>query len=182
MLRSAMPMLADLDDPPRSRLPGLLAGSLIGLPAVGLLAWLILPPLMGSILGGAESFDQRLRREDTYMQAICTEGLDVERDKELCGCVWAVEYPSLDCRHRFLRWSLDRHVTSCGDEATRKQALSFCACVDVISESVVKAEAALATYESLAPAEILKLENCIALDDALELPSLESLGVASAPE
>ncbi|MCA9661848.1 MAG: hypothetical protein KC486_26145 [Myxococcales bacterium] len=187
-----MPMLADLDDPPRSRLPGFLTGAAIGLPFVGLIAWLILPGLTGAVLGGAQDFDERLRKEDAYMDAVCGEAFDIKRDERLCGCVWVAEFPSLDCQHRFLRWRIDRAVESCADEATRKGALSFCSCVDVVSERVAEAEAAAAATAGVDPAaapkdpasdpvgdasrpELTKFENCLGLDDALEPPAIETL-------
>ncbi|MEZ4380242.1 MAG: hypothetical protein R3A79_02765 [Nannocystaceae bacterium] len=191
-----MPMLADLDDPPRSRLAGFLAGAALGVPVVALIAWLILPGLSGAVLGGASDFDERLRKEDAYMDAVCSEAFDIKRDERLCGCVWVAEFPSLDCQHRFLRWRIDRALESCGDDATRKGALSFCSCVDVISERVAEVEGAAATEAGVDPAvapkdpasdpvadasrpELTKFENCLALDDALEPPPLATLAPAA---
>ena len=48
-------MLADLDDPPRSRTRDLLFGALAGLPVVGVIAWFLLPSLAGMIQGNASS-------------------------------------------------------------------------------------------------------------------------------
>ena len=194
-------MLADLDDPPRSRLSGFVIGALLGLPVVVGIAWLVLPPLMGAVLGGAEDFDERLRREDAYMQGVCGEIFDIKRDEALCGCVWAAEFPALDCQHRFRRWRLERAHETCAGESARAQALSYCSCVDVIAERVrataTEAAAAagidLATQKPADPAndpiaaairpELAKFDNCLALDDVLEPPPLESLrapGSASA--
>ncbi len=193
MLRSfAMPMLADLDDPPRSRLSGFLTGALLGLPVVALIAWLILPPLMGAILGGAKDFDDQLREQDTYMQGVCGEAMDVKRDEALCGCVWVAEFPSLDCQHRFLRWRLDRATESCADETARKESLSYCSCVDVVAERVKKAAEDAAEAAGIDPAatpkdpandpvaeairpDLSKFDNCIALEGAIPPPPLESL-------
>jgi hypothetical protein len=173
-----MPMLADIDDPPRSRLPGILLGLLLGLPVAGVCAWLILPPLIGAVVGSAADFDKRLRQEDQYMKTLCDEALVVARDEALCKCIWAVEFPSLDCHAPFLRWSLDRHRESCADPETRRGALSFCSCVDVIAGKVDEAEAAEPAGDA-ARQEALKLEGCFRLDDALFLPPLESLAPAS---
>jgi len=189
-----MPMLADIDDPPRSRLSGFLTGALIGLPVVGLIAWLILPSLQGAILGGARDFDDRLRKEDAYMQGVCGEAFEIKRDDALCGCVWVAEFPSLDCQHRFQRWRLDRAHETCADETARKGALSYCSCVDVVAERVEAAATeaakgldpvALKEQQEKDPAndpiaeairpELVKFENCLALEDVMEPPPLESL-------
>lgn len=169
-----MPMLADLDDPPRSRLPGLVVGVVVAAPVVALIAWLLLPPLIGAMVGSAKDFDARLRQEDGYMQGLCAEAMQPARDAKLCQCVWAVEFPSLDCHGPFLRWSLDRHRDGCADEDTARQARSFCACVEVIDGRVREAEADPARAEE-ARQEVLKLENCFRLEDALVLPPLEAL-------
>lgn len=169
-----MPMLADLDDPPRSRLPGLVVGVVVAAPVVALIAWLLLPPLIGAMVGSAKDFDARLRQEDGYMQGLCAEVMQPARDEKLCQCVWAVEFPSLDCHGPFLRWSLDRHRDGCADGGTARQARSFCACVEVIDGRVREAEADPARAEE-ARQEVLKLENCFRLEDALVLPPLEAL-------
>jgi len=187
-----MPMLADLDDPPRSRLSGFLAGALLGLPVVGLIAWLLLPPLMGAILGGAKDFDDRLRQEDAYMQGVCGDALDVTRDEALCGCVWVAEFPSLDCQHRFLRWRLERSTEACADESARRESLSYCSCVDVVAERVEQAAKIAGEAAGIDPAAspedpandpiaeairpaLSKFDNCLALEGAIQPPSLESL-------
>ena len=188
----AMPMLADLDDPPRSRLSGFLSGALLGLPVVALIAWLILPPLMGAILGGAKDFDDRLREEDAYMQGVCGEAINVKRDEALCGCVLVAEFPSLDCRHRFLRWQLDRATEACADESARKEALSYCSCAEVVAERVDEAAKVAGEAAGVDPAAspedpandpiaeaiqpaLSKFDNCLALEGAIPPPSLEQL-------
>lgn len=174
--RRIMPMLADLDDPPRSRLGGLALGALVGLPLVALLAWLILPRFVGAIQGSAEDFDRRLRQEDAYMKRVCDEALDMARDEKLCSCVWAVEFPSLDCRVPYNRWSLERQQPRCAGEAFRESARSFCACVDAIAEKVAAAEAGGAEDE--VRQAIQRYDNCVALDGAPTLPTVESLAPA----
>ncbi len=174
----SMPTLADLDAPPRSRGRDLILGVLIALPVVLFIAYLTLPMFIGTIRGEANEYDQRLRQEDAYLQTVCSELLNMERDETLCECVLAVEFPSLDCRGPFLRWSLDRHAESCSDDAVRKQSISFCACVDAVHERVSEAEAA--GDEGLARQEEARTAKCIELDDAFSLPDFETL-VATAP-
>ncbi len=166
-----MPMLADLDHPPRSRSRDLLIGVLGGFPVAALLVWLLLPSLMGSVLGSAGDYDQRLRAEDAYMQAVCSEALVLERDERLCECVLAVEYPALDCRQPFLRWSLDRHHARCTEPEVRKPSLTFCSCIDTLASRVAEAEAA----NEEANAEIQRVGKCIELPDAFPLPELGTL-------
>ena len=103
--------------------------------------------------------------------------LDLARDESLCSCVLAVEFPSLDCRDPFLRWSLDRHSESCQDAETRKQSLSFCSCVETVYDRVVTAENA--EDEDETRQQIARTANCIELPDAFPLPDLESLASAS---
>ena len=191
-----MPMLADIDDPPRSRMAGFLTGALLGLPVVGLIAWLLLPPLMGAILGGAKDFDDRLRKQDAYMQAVCAEAFEMKRDEALCGCVWAAEFPSLDCQHRWQRWRLDRAAETCADGAARAGALSYCSCVEVIAERVDEAAKSAGVAAGVDPyavpedpandpvgeairPELVKLDNCLGLEDVFEPPTLEELGAGS---
>lgn len=171
-----MPMLADLDHPVRSRTRDLLIGALCGLPLVGLLAWLLLPSLMSSMLGSAGDYDQRLRAEDAYMQGVCTQTFDLARDEQLCTCVLAVEFPALDCRQPFLRWSLERHQGRCGDAGVRKASLSFCSCIDTLAGRIAEAELA---GESIS-ADLQRVGKCLELPDAFTLPELTEL-VPAAP-
>ena len=166
-----MPMLADLDHPPRSRGRDLLIGVLGGLPVAAVIVWLLLPSLMASVLGSAGDYDQRLRAEDAYMQAVCSEALVLERDEQLCECVLAVEFPALDCRQPFLRWSLDQHHARCAEPEVRKPSLTFCSCIDTLAERISKAEAA----DESASAEIQRVGKCLELPDAFPLPELAAL-------
>ncbi len=166
-----MPMLADLDHPPRSRTRDLLIGALCGLPLVAVLAWLLLPSLMQSVLGSAGDYDQRLRAEDGYMQGVCSQAFDMARDEQLCTCVLAVEFPALDCRQPFLRWSLDRHHERCAEPGVRKPSLTFCSCIDTLAERIVKAEA---EGEPTAT-DLQRVGKCLELPDAFPLPDLMAL-------
>jgi len=166
-----MPMLADLDHPPRPRSRDLLIGVLCGLPVVALLAWLLLPSLMHSVLGSAGDYDQRLRAEDAYMQAVCGQTFDPARDEALCSCVLAVEYPALDCRQPFLRWSLDRHHDRCAQPGVRKSALSFCSCIDTLAGRIREAERA---GEAIG-GDLQRVGKCLELTDAFPLPELTEL-------
>lgn len=165
----AMPILAHLDDPPRPRWPGILIGLAIALPIAGVFVAWVIPALVDSILGGARDLDSRLRAEDGYMQSLCSEALDEQRDGGLCGCVLGTEYPSLDCQLPFRAWTLARQVEACGDATAREASKSFCACVDVIAQ-----KAASATPEDR-DGEIANYENCRALPDAIYLPSVDAL-------
>ncbi|MEZ4448633.1 MAG: hypothetical protein R3B09_04070 [Nannocystaceae bacterium] len=172
-----MPMLADLDDPPRSRLGGFVLGALVGLPLVALLAWLVLPNFVGAIQESADDFDRRLREEEQYMKRVCDEAFDEKRDEKLCGCVWAVEFPGFDCRGPYNRWSLERQQPRCADEVVRNSARSFCSCVDAIADKVAKATEA-GDEDALRQA-IQNYDNCVALEGAMALPAVESLGGGS---
>ncbi len=171
-----MPMLADLDHPPRSRTRDMLIGALCGLPLVGLLAWLLLPSLMGSVLGGAGEYDQRLRAEDAYMQAVCSQAFDLERDEQLCSCVLAVEYPALDCRQPFLQWSLERHHAACAEPERRRPSLTFCSCIDTLAERVHESE------DEPDAGVIQRVGKCLELPDAFPLPELTALVPATPAE
>lgn len=166
-----MPMLADLDHPPRSRTRDMLVGAVCGLPVVALLAWSLLPSLMASVRGGAGEYDQRLRAEDAYMQAVCNQALELGRDEQLCECVLAVEYPALDCRQPFLRWSLDRHHASCADPEVRKPSLTFCSCIDTLADRIREAEAEGETPTT----EIQRVGTCLEQPDAFPLPEIAAL-------
>ena len=163
-------MLADIDDPQPSRVRGFLIGAAIAIP-IGLgFWWFATAYLPGVILDNAVKYDARLRQEDAYMQGVCSH-MELERDEELCTCVLAVEYPSLDCRPPFMHWSLQRQVEACSDEATFDQALSFCSCVQSLDTQLD----ALAPDTKEARQTVARYAACTELGDALFLPGLEQL-------
>ena len=164
-------MLADIDDPPRSRVPGMLLGVLLAAPVVAAFAAWVIPTFVGTILGGARDLDARLRATDRYMNELCSGQIDVERDEGLCGCVWGVEFPSLDCRPHFNAWATELQQTRCDEGDTRKSSLSYCTCVDALADKMDAAGDDVAERRSAANA----YENCEALDDALELPPAAEL-------
>lgn len=164
-----MAILAHLDDPPRPRWPGILIGLALALPIGAAMALWVIPALVDAVLGGARDLDGRLRAEDGYMRALCTEALDPDRDQSLCGCALGTDYPSLDCQLPFRQWTLARQAEACSDPATFDAAKSFCSCVDVVATKVGEAAADARDSEAAA------YENCRALPDALFLPTVESL-------
>jgi len=164
-----MAILAHLDDPPRSRWPGMIVGLALAVPfGAAIVVWVI-PWLVGAILGGARDLDSRLRAEDGYMKALCNEAFEPMRDDTICGCVLGTEVPSLDCQLAFRMWTLERQRETCSDAATHEAAKSFCTCVDTVADKV----------DTAAPeardAEAAAYENCMALPDALYLPTIEML-------
>lgn len=167
-----MPMLADLDDPPRSRTRDLLVGVAVAVVLVSLVVLFLLPRLVAVIVGNASDYDQRLRAEDAYMQLLCTQAMVLERDESLCKCALAVEVPSLDCRQPFLRWSLDRHHEACADPETHKRSLTFCSCIDTLAEKIPALEA---QGPDAARAEVQRVGKCLELPDAFPLPELTAL-------
>jgi hypothetical protein len=169
-----VPTLADLDDPRPSRARPLLLAALVVAPLTAGTGYVLLPTMRASIVGGAAEFDDRLRLEDSYLEQICAEAMDLERDESLCKCVLAMEFPSLDCRGPFLAWSLDRMVEACSAEATHEASLSFCSCVDAVDE---QREAAPDEAEGRRAAQ--RYERCTELDDALYLPTVEVLAAAA---
>ncbi|MBL4684192.1 MAG: hypothetical protein JKY37_06360 [Nannocystaceae bacterium] len=162
-------MLAEIDDPPRSRVPGMILGLIVAAPFAAILLMWFIPTVVGAILGGAENIDRRLNLESDYMQTVCGEALDLGRDEAMCQCALATEHPSLDCQGPFLIWSVARQVEYCSDEAPREAAVSFCACVDAVSEAM----AAVEPDERGTKAQAYR--NCQALEDAAFLPTIEQL-------
>lgn len=174
-----MPMLADIDDPPRPRWKNVLMGLVIAAP-VTFIAWrYLLSEVHDSVRGGSEDFDKRLRLEDAYMQALCEQALVLERDEALCQCVFAAEFPSLDCRTPFQQWTLARQAEQCSDAQTRRDALSFCTCVDVVEQDVERARASASEAgkddEAAARRVAQHYDRCTPLPDALHLPAIEAL-------
>lgn len=165
-----MPTLADLDEPRPSRLPGFLLGAAIALPIAAVFVWVMVGVLPNLILGTAVDFDDRLRQEDSYMQAVCSD-MTLPRDEELCECVLAVEYPSLDCRLPFMHWSVLRMTEQCSDSATFDQALAFCSCVQTIASDL----AALEPDSKEARQKVQDYAGCTELEGALYLPTLDAL-------
>jgi len=161
-----MPMLADIEDPPRSRVPGMVLGLILAAPIVAVFAVWVIPSFVGAILGGASDLDERLRATDGFMRELCAGQIDQERDEGLCGCVWGVEFPSLDCRPHFNAWAADLQHTRC-EEGLRDESLSYCTCVDTIVGKMDAAGEDPADRRSAANA----YENCEALDDAVSLPA-----------
>jgi hypothetical protein len=165
-----MPTLADLDNPRPSRLPGFLLGAAIAVPIAGLFVWFTVGVLQHLILGTAVDFDDRLRQEDSYMQAVCSD-LEIPRDEELCECVLAVEYPSLDCRLPFMHWSVQRMTEQCSDPVTFDRALAFCSCVQTIASDL----AALEPDSKEARQKVQDYAGCTELEGALYLPQVDAL-------
>lgn len=165
-------MLADIDDPPKSRARGLLVGLLIAVPVAAVLMGVLVPSLVGAILGGAQSFDDRLRQEDAYMQAVCTQAMSLPRDKALCECVLAVEYPALDCQAPFLAWSVQRQQEYCATPEDHKASLSFCSCVEAVAEAMAEVDA---DDEEDREREAQAYHRCQELPDAVYLPPVDAL-------
>jgi hypothetical protein len=165
-----MPMLADIDDPPRSRTRGLLMGILVALPLAGLVVGVLMPTLVDALRSGARSFDDRTRLEDAYMQAVCTQAIALPRDEQLCECVLATEYASLDCQASFLAWSVARQQEHCATPDHEKAALSFCTCVTTVAERM-----AAAPDEEASVMAAQNYRNCQELPDAVYLPTVEEL-------
>ncbi len=165
-----MPTLADLDNPRPSRARGFIIGALIALPLALGFAWLAIVILPKLILGNAVEFDDRLRNEDAYMQAVCSD-LQIPRDEELCECVLAVEFPSLDCRLPFMHWSLQRMVEQCSDKATFDSAVAFCACVQSLDEQLTKVEPDTKEARQI----VQTYSDCTELEPVLYLPPVEAL-------
>jgi hypothetical protein len=165
-----MPSLADLREPARPRRLGFLVGLAVAAPVVFGIAAFALPFAYGLIRQTVRDFDARLRLEDAYMQALCASAYDPSRDEQLCGCVQQVDFPSLDCRGRFLEWTITEQQTQCADGAIRPDAVGFCACVDRLVE-LREAEPDAAAREAI----VLRYDACAELDDALQLPELADL-------
>jgi hypothetical protein len=165
-----MPTLADLREPARPRRVGFLVGLAVAAPIVFGVAAFVLPFAYGLIRQTVRDFDARLRLEDAYMQALCASAFDPARDAQLCGCVQQVDFPALDCRGRFLEWTLTEQATQCADGATRPEAIGFCACVDRLVELRDAAEDAAARDDV-----VLRYDACAELEDALQLPELSDL-------
>lgn len=166
-----MPMLADIDDPPRSRVPGMILGIILASPVVAFIGGWVIPAFVGTVLGGARDLDVRLRATDEYMRELCGGRIDIERDEGLCGCVWGVEFPSLDCRPHFNAWAAELQQDRCADDSLRDEALSYCTCVDAIVEKMDNAGETAAQRRSAANA----YENCEGLGDAVSLPTAAEL-------
>ena len=169
-----MPMLADIDDPPRSRTKGIVVGLLVALPIAGLVLGVLMPTLVSALLGGARSFDDRARQEDAYMRAVCTQIMALPRDEQLCECVLATEHPALDCQAPFLAWSVAQQQAYCAPPENEKAALSFCTCVKTVAERI-----AAAPDEDAGIKAAQAYRNCQELPDAVYLPAIEELAAGS---
>jgi hypothetical protein len=164
-----MPVLAHLDDPPRSRTRGLLVGFAIAVPLALTFMFWVIPPFVDAIMGGARDLDDRLRAEDGYMKALCADAFESPRDDALCGCVLGTEYPSLDCQFAFKHWTLARQGEFCSDAEQRQRSLSFCSCVDAVAGKVAAAP------PEQQDTEVVAYERCMQLPDAAFLPTIEAL-------
>ncbi len=162
-------MLAELDAPPSSRLRDLLVGVTVAIPvAAAVFGWLI-PAFVGAVLGGANNLDDALREQEAYMQQLCDRP-QLPRDEDLCGCVFSVEFPALDCQDKFRPWLVERAAERCDDDALAASARSFCVCAEVIAEDLTSA-----TNEEDAEAARKAgqgMDRCFALPDALSLEAI----------
>ena len=169
-----MPMLADIDDPPRSRARGMLIGLALAAPVAAVFIVWVIPALVQAVLGGAQSADDRLRMEDAYMRGVCTSAFDMERDEGLCECVLATDYPALDCQAAFLEWSVEQQQQYCAVEDQKKDALAFCSCVDAVAANMEKA-----ADEDGRTKAATAYRNCQELEGAVYLPEVEELAERS---
>jgi hypothetical protein len=164
-----MPTLADLDDPPRRRVPQLVVGMLIAAVIAGVVVVWLFPWLRGAVLGAARDFDERARAQETYMNALCGGTTDLERDGDLCSCVLAMEHPALDCQPPWRRWALALQAERCRDEALAAEHQEYCACVAEVATAV--GEALDVDKNAAAHAYV----RCEAISGALALPTADSL-------
>ena len=167
-------MMADIEDPPRPRWPGVLIGLLVTAPLGLGLAFLFLPSLYGQIMGGVGAFDAQLRVDDDYMKTLCVEALDVDRDEQLCNCALAAEFPSLDCQIQFSIWRTLEHARRCEDDTIAEASVGFCACVTTLAERIESAD-----EPRQARVAGQKFSACTQLEDAQPRPSLASLASGS---
>ena len=166
-----MVFLADLDQEPYSRRRGLLIGVAIALPLSLLIGAFGLPRLRAAIINAAADHDARAAERDAYMDALCTQALNVDRDEDACKCILGTDYPSLDCAAPFNVWLTDRQVERCEDQAVFDQAVGFCTCVQTLDENF-KAES------DPKAARVIKSEGytrCEGLPDKLAYPPLDQL-------
>lgn len=163
-------MMADLDDPPKSRLKGFLVGVAIATPVALLFFGYVLPTLYGMIVGGAASADERIQAESAYMQSLCQEAMVLPRDKAVCECALASEVPGIDCRFVFDAWTLQRQSEQCSQKEKFDQAISFCSCVNELKKLHD------ASVNDKERGEVVgRYRRCTGLSDALFLPTIESL-------
>ena len=166
-------MLADIDDPPRSRTRDLILGLAVALPVIGLVFGWLIPAFVGTILGGAAALDDSLRGQETYMQQVCGAP-ELPRDEALCGCVFSTEFPGLDCQDRFRPWLAARAVDTCADETVASGATSFCVCAQVVREDLNAAEE---SNDEVATRQASQgMDRCLALPDALALEAIYAPG------
>lgn len=163
-------MLADIDDPPRSRTRGMLIGIAFALPVAALFIFWLIPSLVGIVLGGAANFDEQARQQDAYMKAVCEQAMQLPRDESLCECALAVDYPALDCQGPFRLWAVEQQQPRCADPQVHRSSLSYCTCVETVAEAVEAADTVEAKQAAAAP-----YDRCIGLKDGFSLPTLEEL-------
>ncbi len=166
-----MPMLADIDEPHKSRVPGLILGVVLALPVIAVCVVWVIPTFVGTVLGGARDLDERLRATDRYMRELCGGQIEPERDEGLCGCVWSVEFPSLDCRPHFNAWATDLQFSRCAEPKLHDAALSYCTCVETIETKMNDAGEEPEQRRGASNA----YENCEGLQDAVALPPAAEL-------
>lgn len=166
-----MVFLADLDYKPEPRWKGLLIGASIALPVTLLFGSWALPRLRAAIINAATMHDTHARERDGYMGELCTTALVIERDEKVCGCILGAQTPSMDCMDSFLVWLTDRQVERCEDPATFDQALSFCSCVQALSEESEKVSEERAARR----VKFRGYPRCLSLEDRLDYPLLETL-------
>jgi hypothetical protein len=162
-----MPMLADLDDPPRRRTSHLIVGLLIAAAVAAVVIGWLFPWLIATVLGGARDFDERARAQEAYMRGLCAGAFDLARDGDLCSCVLAVEFPALDCQPPWRRWALARQADRCADEALASAHADYCACVLEVAAAVNAAE------EIDKNAAAHAFDRCDTQSKTLPLPELE---------
>ena len=167
-----MSIVVDMERPDRGRRTrDLIVGGLLAAPIAAVLGIWAIPALVHAVIGGARDFDSRLREQDRYMQELCMgPAMDPARDEALCGCVLAVEYPSLDCQHRFQAWLVTQQSVRCGDAGTHESNLAFCTCVGVLADNLAEAQ-----DESGERNATQGYARCAELPDALLPPELSSL-------
>jgi hypothetical protein len=164
-------MLADLEDPPAPRWRMLLIGIGAAAVVIALVGVFVMPAVHSSVIGGSREYDARLRQEDAYMKAVCTDALVIERDEALCKCALAAEFPSLDCRGPFMAWTLERQAEQCATAGG--QSSDFCTCVDGRIEAL--AELPPEADGKQRRAIVADYATCSELPDALFLPAVETL-------